>query len=238
MRLNEITRPLPPEIMEEAFDLIYEYVTHGEVHGTAHEEHFDRSFERLLQLLPRPEKGLRLFRAMRLTDEQVATLRTGRRVVLQPRRFMSWTKDAEVAERIAWGKGRTGHPIIVTRHADAAHIVVDVMRFYQTYDMKDESYFNYVRREREVIVMHDAPLILTKTNTRLLERANILPPKPGDMVFMDEDENPYEVVAVPDYQPETSNGVFTVKVRYMDKVVVRPIMVNGEQADGEWETLA
>jgi hypothetical protein len=234
--LNEITEPLPDETMSEAFDLLYEYVTHGEVRTPSDEEYFEESFTRLMELLPRPAKSIHVARALRLADEQIAQWQSGH-LFLKPRRFMSWTKSADAAERLAWSRGRTGHPVIVSYEAPPSLVVVDVKQFYETYGVKDDSYFNYVRKELEVIVRHDQPLMLTRENTVLLERAQIVPPSVGDFVYDGDDENPFEIVSVSDYQPDAEAGIFQVTTRYYHELDVRPIMVNGQQAEGEWETV-
>jgi hypothetical protein len=65
----------------------------------------------------------------------------------------------------------------------------------------------------------------------------LVPPQVGDAVYRQEDDNPSEASRVPSNQPGRRQGVFTIDTMRFGEVEVRPVIIRGEQVEGEWEIL-
>lgn len=229
MKLLE--RPLEP--LEKAYDLISGYVSHGEVNQT-HREYFDKSFQELMQLVPRPQAPMVLHRVLRLTDEQISQIKAGG-LTLEMRNFSSWTKDEGAANRLAQLKrGDNAVTAIVTARFPAREIVIDVREFYEENHMTSgyDEYWRYVKPEQEVIVNHSGPIRLTLQNTRIdvIDTNSIDQwPQIGDKFFFEDSEDAYEIEDVDHEQPYAARGVFYVFVDQYGDMPVRKI------GPGEWE---
>ena len=220
----------PVTVPERAYDILYGYVTHGEM--TKHDQ-FDADFQELATLVPRPAEGMTLYRVLRLTDEQVAAIQNGG-LTLEMRNFSSWTKDHGAAIRLTHLKrGDNGTVVIVTARFPAREILIDVADFYESnfFTRGYDEYWKYVRPEQEVIVNHSGPIRLTDANTEIstIDTNHISEwPQIGDKVFYEEQDDAHEIEDVDHEQDYAARGIFYVDIGH-DNVPVRKI------GDGEWE---
>jgi len=228
----KLAETLSQEQVSDAYMIISKYVTHGEM---SRNDQFDRDFQTLLQIIPRPEDSIKLYRFLRLSPEQVQKIHNGG-LSLEMRKFSSWTKSLEAAKRFALTKVGDEEPVIVIGTFPANEIVIDVEDFYLEHDfssMDFSEYYKYVKPEQEVIVNHSGPITLTTENTIL---DNIVPevkhPMIGDRLFAHEDdEEGTEIEDIAHDQPYADRGVFFVSTEYDDDVSVRNV------GSGEWEVI-
>ena len=208
-----IVENLSQDQISRAYQLISEYATYGEITENRR-NHFDRNFEELMRILPRPTETFEVFRFLRLNDEQYNELKNGS-LVLEMRKFSSWTKNIRSAELLAIKKQGSGNPVIVKAKFPSKDIVVDVADFYAENDFDNyefSEYEKYVRPEQEIIIYHHGAIKLTPENTIFLDKEKkINPPMIGDRFFWNEDdEDGREIFAISDYQPYESRGLFYV----------------------------
>lgn len=233
----KLAETLSQEQVSDAYMIISKYVTHGEM---SRNDQFDRDFQTLLQIIPRPDDSIKLYRFLRLSPEQVQKIRNGG-LSLEMRKFSSWTKSLEAAKRFALTKVGDDEAVIVMGTFPANEIVIDVEDFYLEHDfssivtrvMDFSEYYKYVKPEKEVIVNHSGPITLTTENTIL---DNIVPegkhPMIGDRLFVDEDdEEGTEIEDIAHDQPYADRGVFFVSTEYDDDISVRNV------GPGEWEVI-
>ena len=228
----KLAETLSQEQVSDAYMIISKYVTHGEM---ARNDQFDRDFQTLLQIIPRPDDSIKLYRFLRLSPEQVKKIRNGG-LSLEMRKFSSWTKSLEAAKRFALTKVGDGEAVIVMGIFPANEIVIDVSDFYIEHDfsgMDFSEYYKYVKPEQEVIVNHSGPINLTTENT-ILDNivSEVTRPMLGDRLFFHEDdEEGTEIDDVAYDQPYADRGVFFVSTEYDDDISARNI------GPGQWEVL-
>lgn len=216
------------KLLTEVYMLVQEYVRNGEWRSPTQ---FDSKLRKLMSMIPRPDHSLELYRALRLTDEQLAEYRAGT-LVLHDRLFSSWTKSLESVHRIAQTKG--SNVIILKQEFSPEHIVIDVPDFYEEHEFTRygdfPEYHNYVKIEQEVIVFHSGEIKLTPANCELWKAPQIDPPMIGDKAYYhDEDEDGMEIDDVDYEQPYADRNLFTVTLSDGDQATVR------STGPGEWE---
>lgn len=212
---------------EEAYELILEYVTHGEM---ASPTQFDASFDRLMQLLPRPRKGQILFRVLRLHIDQVAQIRTGGLILPEHRRYTSWTKSQTALDRLVWDrqKGVDGESVVVIRQeVPAQNIVVDLVAFYRKYRLNNPDFSEwdrYVRPEHEVIVRHDGPWVITPDMvaeiTTSIADTSVQPPLKGQ-AFLATNGKWERIAGMADADDQPGSSVFAILTVHGDLAFVR-----------------
>jgi len=222
------------EQIKDAYDIISEYVTFGEV-TAERRAHFEKFFKELMVLIPRPDHIATLYRFLRLSDEQLAAIKGGG-LTLDMREFTSWTKSLEAAKIIALKKRGEGHAVVVTARFAPREIVVDVQEFYEENHFHGEGFYEYekyVRPEQEVIVHHHGPIRLTPQNTMLLGKPEtIMPPKVGDLFFWHNgDDDGYEIEDVDHEQPYADRGLFYVTPEGHNSELARNV------GEGWWESI-
>ena len=226
-----IAESLSQEQISDAYKIIYEYVTYGEM---TRPDQFDQKFQKLMQILPRPDHSMVLYRFLRLTPEQVQQIQNGG-LVLEMRKFSSWTKSLEAAKRLSLIKRGNGEAVIVTARLPGREIVVNVAEFYEENEFwgnEFEEYRKYVKPEQEVIVNHSGSIRLTPENTTVESVPHFDPPEIGDDFFWDEDdEDSKEIIGVADEQPYAQRGIFIVDTEYDERVKVRNV------GPGQWEAV-
>lgn len=235
--MREIIRILESQLgretMEEVYDLISSYVSHGEI-GDEYRDYFDQVFEKIMNIVQRPTASMTLFRVLRLSNHQIEKIKTGG-LVLEMRKFSSWTKDHDAAKRLAALKrGDDGATVIVSAKFPKREIVIDVCEFYESNHLTQgfDEYWRYVRPEKEVIVNHHAPIRLTLENTEIsvIDTGHIDQwPQIGDKFFFEDSEDAFEIEDVDHDQPYASRGIFYVFVDQYGDMPVRKI------GPGEWE---
>lgn len=219
---------LDQSTISDAYMIVSRYVTHGEWTTPTQ---FDKPLYELMNLLPRPDHSMELYRVIRLTDEQLVDYRSNR-LVLEPRRFSSWTKNFEIAHRLAQSKG--DNCIIVRETFSPEHIVVDVMEFYHENDLANfefTEYFKYVVAEEEVIVYNSDPIRVTPENSKWVETPDHHPPMIGDEVFVGDSEDSVLIDDVDYDQRFAQRGIYSITTEYGDSYFVRNIGAN------QWETV-
>ena len=226
-----IENQLPQPALTDAYEIISNYVTHGEVRPE-HQAAIYKDFRELMNILPRPSESFEVYRFLRLTDQQMRAIKTG--LTLEMREFSSWTKSLDAAKTIAMKKQGNGHPIIVKARFPAREIVVDVSDFYEENDFtaRDYSeYHKYVLPEQEVVIYHHGPIRLTPQNTLPLEKPQEgLRPMIGDMFYWGPDgEDGFEIEDVDYDQPYAGRGIFYVTPEGHQPEPCRNI------GPGEWE---
>lgn len=206
------------------YDIIADYVTAGENANT-------EGFDEVYGLHPRPALPMRLYRVLRLQPYQMDDFRAGKGFDLRPMRYSSWTKSLDSAELLAQTKGH--NTIILTHTFPPEEVVIDIDDFYREHNLHHlDEYRRYVEAEQEVIVRHSEPFRITSENSRAFEAKAHAAPKVGDEVFYFNEEDPYAIEEVSDYQPNAARGIFFVTV-CGDEGPVRYIgEVNGKQ---QWE---
>lgn len=226
-------------LQQEAFDIVYSYVTNGEVHNSELLKHFDTSFDELVNInkqinvLPKATRSMTVYRTLVLDGKQLKKMQSSK-LILGHRKYMSWTNSKKSVEKLAWQRKERGNVVIIKYNAKPNEIVLDVKKFYvknnRTYD---ESFLRYVDHENEIILQHDAPFILDNTNTTLFKITDIVSPKRGDKVYDYHDE-PFIIQYVEMEQPYKSHGIFLVSGEHEDDIKVRPKMTDEKQMVGSW----
>lgn len=218
--------------IHRAYNLISEYVTHGQMRA---DDQFDGVFDELWHLLPRPGDRYTLFRVLGLPREQVERLKSGQRVALRPRAFSSWTKSERALGRLIAGRRGGGLvPVVVRKAVPGSAVVIDVERFYRENHFTEgyDEWARYVAWEQEVIVRHDGAFgIGPEDVVRIVEDSPpVEAPEPGDVIINTSGWEE-EIEDVPAQQPRAAEGVFQVLVNGGERVWVRDV------GDGEWEEL-
>lgn len=216
------------EAVNDAYDLIDRYVSQGEWESPTQ---FDNDLAELMEFWPRPDQGMTLFRVLRLTPEQLAKFYDGD-LVLEPRKFSSWTKDLHVAKTMAQTKGDIC--IIVTDTFSPEHIVIDVNGFYVENEFDNfefPEYHRYVAREQEVIVFNSSPIRVTKDNSAVFIPKEHNPPQEGDQLFIGDHDDYHIIEEVDTNQPYAKRGLYTVTTVDGNEYFVRNV------GPGEWETV-
>jgi hypothetical protein len=211
----------------ELFEIIEAYVHHGEMKSP---NQFDDQFDILMRELPRPTHGYDLFRVLRLTDEQFAHWTEGR-LSFNNRKYSSWTKSLDSAHLLAQTKG--DNCLIVSRHFDASHIVVDVADFYRDNDFVQsdrDGWHRFVVREQEVIVHDSGSFKIDPSNAKAFSHASEVTPMIDDRVFFHGEDDSHHKIEDVDYEQEFANrGLFSVTLDDGEEAYVRNTGPN------EWE---
>jgi hypothetical protein len=215
-------------ILTEVYMFVSQYVTHGEWRTPTQ---FDADLTKLMTLIPRPEHPEHLYRALRLSDQQLRDYKAGT-LVLHDRKFSSWTKSLDSAHRVAQVKGT--NVIIVEQAFAPEHIVIDIPEFYEEHEYtrfgEFPEYHNYVKIEQEVIVYHSGEITVTAENSKVWSPPAITPPMIGDKVFYhDDDHEGLDIDAVAQEQPFAQRGLFDVELSDGDQATVC------NTGPGEWE---
>lgn len=199
---------LDQRAITDVYEIISNYVTFGE---WASPTQFDRPLSRIAEILPRPDYSMELYRVLRLNDDQLSLYEIGK-LVMEPRKFSSWTKDYSIAKRMAQSKG--DNCIIVNHTFPADKILIDVKDFYDEHQFDDyhfTEYHKYVVREEEVIVMDSGPLKITSSNSEMHVNEPSTPPMIGDVVFFEDgDDYSEEIDDVDSEQPYSNRGIYSV----------------------------
>ncbi len=216
---------------EEIYELISAYVTHGSMQTP---DEFDEMFDRLWNLLPRPRSAETLYRVLRLTPDQLREIETTG-LMLERRRYSSWTKSPKALERIMYGRRQYGTILVVVCvRIPARNILVDVAAFFEKHGLTShdfEEWHRYVRWEQEVIVRENEPLRITPDMVieyePYVEPEKIAPPKTGSyFVALDGSEERIRHVVT-----KTPASEFEIVTADGDRTTIR------RTADGEWVEL-
>ena len=155
MRYREIFESVFPEA---AYDIISSYVTHGSLKSP---NEFDNQFDKLMRLLPRPQREMLLYRVLRLSDRQIQQIQTG--LTLEARRYSSWTKSQRSLDRLLYDRRHDQKLVVIKSQIPPQNIVIDVANFYKKHQLTTgdfEEYGRYVKPEQEVII-RDISLTIT-----------------------------------------------------------------------------
>ncbi len=223
------------EIKDEAtrkdiYSLISGYVTYGE---WKEPNQFDHIFYQLMGLLPRPRTPMTLYRVIRLSDEQRSHYEAGD-LTLKNRKFSSWTKNLDIATRLAHTKG--DNCIIISEQFPPENIVMDVQDFYDdnSYDRnRYPEYRKYVINEEEVIV-HDTSEKLIDGHNSYLFANHVVADEPqiGDKVFYDAEDEDGSPIDDVDYEQDFAHrGIYSVTLETGANFYVR------STGKHEWEVV-
>lgn len=216
------------EAISNAYDIIERYVSTGEWPSPTY---FDRDLIKLMEYWPRPDHSMTLYRVLRLNQIQLAQYYAGE-LVLEPRRFSSWTKDADVAKVLAQTKGDVC--LIITDTFSPEHIVVDVDDFYVENEFNNfefTEYHRYVAREKEVIVYNSSSIKITPENSAIFVPDANQKPQQGDYVFKDYDDPIGRIEELTNTQKYATRGIFYVTDDNGDDYFVRNV------GPSEWEVV-
>lgn len=213
MRIDEIENSFP----EEAYDIIYEYVTYGSMQKT---DQFDTNFDRLMQLIPRQRKSMILYRVLNLDIKEIEEIKT-KPLILHYRKYSSWTKNISSLDRLLFDRD-TKTNVVIRKTYEPQNIVIDVKNFYTKYKLNNrdfEEWDRYVRPENEVIVSDPTSLIISYDMIYDIKHPSmekILPPSSGTKFINTSGKwERMEELASSDDQP--GNNIFAV---YVDGVII------------------
>lgn len=216
------------EEINDAYDLMNRYVSQGEWTSPTQ---FDDDLLELMGFWPRPDHSMTLYRVLRLNQIQLAQFYAGE-LVLEPRKFSSWTKDASVAKMLAQSKGDTC--IIITDTFSPEHIVIDVDEFYVENEFDNfefTEYHRYVAREKEVIVYNSSPIKITPENSAIFVPDVSQSPKIDDNIYKDFDDPIGQIEEITQTQKYATRGIYFVTDTNGDDYYVRNV------GPHEWEVV-